>query len=95
VSDPRTGGRLCGAIRYKTVGESVFSGNCGTPLYVQVGTRPDLVGLRVCTLDDPGWFKPDADVFMKSAQPWDHVQPKEHDTYPPGLFYPTSPSHNG
>jgi hypothetical protein len=31
----------------------VFCGDCGTPLYVQVGTRPDLLGLRVCTLDDP------------------------------------------
>jgi hypothetical protein len=53
----------------------VFRGDCGTPLYVQVGTRPDLVGLRVRTPLDPGWFKPDADIFMKSAQPWDHDQP--------------------
>ena len=92
MSDPRTGGCLCGAIRYETVGEPVFSlrchcrdcqrqsgaahvpaarvpsagfrilqgtpkryvtkadsgndivrvfcGNCGTPLYVQVGNSP-------------------------------------------------------
>jgi len=149
VSDPRTGGCLCGAIRYETAGEPVFTlrchcrdcqrqsgaahvpaarvpsagfrvlqgtprryvtkadsgndivrvfcGNCGTPLYVQVGTRPDLIGLRVCTLDDPSWFKPDADIFMRSAQPWDHDQrdvPK-HDTYPPGRSYPTAPSCGG
>ena len=25
------------------------------------------VGLRICTLDDPGWFKPDVDVCMKSG----------------------------
>jgi hypothetical protein len=144
MSNPRTGGCLCGAIRYETVGEPVFSlrchcrdcqrqsgaahvpavrvpsagfrilqgtlkryvtmadsgneivrvfcGDCGTPLYVQVGTRPDLIGLRVCTLDDPSWFKPDADIFMKSAQPWDHDQPDvpKHDTYPPGRSYPTA-----
>ena len=85
--------------RYVTKADSgddvlrVFCGNCGTPLYVQVGTRPDLVGLRVCTLDDPSWFKPDADIFMRSAQPWDHDQsdvPK-HDAYPPGHSYPTAP----
>ena len=72
----------------------VFCGDCGTPLYVQVETRPDLVGLRVCTLDDPSWFKPDADIFMKSAQPWDHDQPNvpKYDTYPPGRSYPTAPS---
>ena len=47
------------------------------------GLARDLVGLRVCTLDDPGWFKPEADIFMKSAQPWDHDQPNvpKHDTY--------------
>jgi hypothetical protein len=28
VSDPRTGGCLCGAIRYETVGEPVFSLRC-------------------------------------------------------------------
>ena len=30
----------------------VFCGDCGTPLYVQVSTRPDIVGVRVCTFDD-------------------------------------------
>ena len=105
MSQPRTGGCLCGAIRYETVGDPVFTlrchcrdcqrqsgaahvpaarvpsagfrilqgtprryvtkadsgneivrvfcGDCGTPLYVQVSTRPDLVGLRVTTFDVP------------------------------------------
>ena len=142
MSQPRTGGCLCGAIRYETVGAPVFTlrchcrdcqrqsgaahvpaarvpsagfrilqgtprryttkadsgneivrvfcGDCGTPLYVQVATRPDLVGLRVCTLDDPSWFRPEADIFMRSAQPWDHDEtgaPK-YDGYPPGRSYP-------
>ena len=142
MSQPRTGGCLCGAIRYQTIGDPVFTlrchcrdcqrqsgaahvpaarvpsagfrilqgtprryvtkadsgneivrvfcGDCGTPLYVQVATRPDLVGLRVCTLDDPSWFRPEADIFMRSAQPWDHDEtgvPK-YDGYPPGQSYP-------
>jgi hypothetical protein len=67
-----------------------FCGDCGTPLYVQVATRPDVVGLRVCTLDDPGWFRPEADIFVKSAQPWEPVDaavPRYPD-YPPGKSYP-------
>jgi hypothetical protein len=67
----------------------VFCGECGTPLYVQVSTRPDIVGLRVTTFDDPSWFKPDANIFTKSAQPWDHFDPAlpKFDTYPTGKAY--------
>src|SRR5436853_6157554 len=104
----RTGGCLCGAVRYESAGEPLFSlqchgrdcqrssgtayvaamrvpaagfrvtqgapkryiarsdaGNavtrffcsdCGSPLYIQVASRPDIVGLRVGTLDDPSEF---------------------------------------
>ena len=137
----RTGGCLCGAIRYESSGESVFAlqchcrdcqrqsgaayvaamrvpsagfritrgtpkryvakadsgneivrvfcGDCGTPLYVQVATRPDLVGLRVCTLDDPSGFRAEADIFVKSAQPWDYMNPTipKFPTYPSGKSY--------
>jgi len=137
----RTGGCLCGAVRYESEGEPVFAlqchcrdcqrssgtayvaavrvpsagfriakgmpkryvaksdagneiarafcGDCGSPLYVQVSTRPDLVGLRVGTLDDPSWFRAEADIFTKSAQPWDHMDPAipKYDTYPPGKSY--------
>jgi hypothetical protein len=137
----RTGGCLCGAVRYESQGDPVFSlqchcrdcqrssgtayiaamrmpasgfrittgapkryvgkadsgneitrafcGDCGSPLYVQVSTRPDIVGLRVGTLDDPSEFRPEADIFVKSAQPWEHLNPAlpKYDTYPPGLSY--------
>jgi hypothetical protein len=137
----RTGGCLCGAVRYEAGGEPLFSlqchcrdcqrasgaanvpavrlpsaefritkgtpktyiaksdagndisrffcGECGTPLYVQVSTRPDMVGLRVTTFDDPSWFKPDANIFTKSAQPWDHMDPAvpAFETYPQGKSY--------
>ena len=67
----------------------VFCGDCGTPLYVQVSTRPDLVGIRVASFDDPSWFRPDADIFVKSAQPWDYMNPDvpKYSTYPPGKSY--------
>ena len=138
----RTGGCLCGGVRYESAGDPVFSlhchcrdcqrssgtayiaamrvpaagfritrgapkryvsksdagneitrafcGDCGSPLYVQVSTRPDIVGLRVGTLDDPSGFQADADIFVKSAQPWDHMDPAlpKYPTYPPGQAYP-------
>ena len=136
-----TGGCLCGAVRYESAGEPVFSllchcrdcqrstgsaynaalrapaagfrvtrgepklyvktadsgnsvtrafcGDCGSPLYVQVSTRPDIVGLRVGTLDDPSRFRPEAHIFTKSAQPWDHLDPAlpKYPGYPPGQSY--------
>ena len=67
----------------------VFCGDCGTPLYVQVSTRADIVGVRVCTFDDPSWFRPEANIFAKSAQPWDHMDPAvpRFATYPTGKAY--------
>jgi len=137
----RTGGCLCGAVRYESDGEPQFAlqchcrdcqrasgaphvaavrvasadfcitkgapkryvakadsgneitrtfcGDCGTPLYVQVSTRPDIVGVRVCTFDDPSWFRPEANIFVRSAQPWDHLDPAvpQFPVYPVGKSY--------
>jgi len=47
-----------------------FCPECGCPLFIRVSARPDIVGLRVGSLDDPSAFRPEADIFVKSAQPW-------------------------
>lgn len=67
----------------------VFCGDCGAPLYVQVSTRPDMVGIRVSSFDDPSFFKPEANIFTKSAQPWDHMDAAvpRFETYPVGKSY--------
>ena len=141
MSEPMTGGCLCGAIRYEAAGEPVFAllchcrdcqrqsgsaygaglrlpaagfrvtagdpklylkaadsgntisrafcGDCGTMVFLRVSARPDLVAIRAGTLDDPSVFRPEADIFVRSAQPWDHMDPDlpKHDTYPPGKAY--------
>ena len=66
-----------------------FCPECGCPLFIRVSARPDIVGLRVGSLEDPSEFRPEADIFVKSAQPWDHMDPDlpKHQTYPPGRAY--------
>ena len=63
-----------------------FCGDCGSPLYSQVPAYPARVGLRITSLDDPSEFRSEVDIFVKSAQPWDYMNPAipKYDTYPPG-----------
>ena len=66
-----------------------FCADCGSTLFLRVSTRPDLVAIRVGTLDDPSGFRPEANIFVTSAQPWDHMDPDlpQYPTYPPGRAY--------
>ena len=66
-----------------------FCPECGSPLFIRVSARPDIVGLRVGSLDDPSAFRPEAHIFVGSAQPWDRIDPDlpRYQTYPPGRAY--------
>ena len=52
-----------------------FCGSCGSPLFASSSAREDAVGIRAGSLDDPSWFRPTADVWTASAQPWDWLHP--------------------
>jgi hypothetical protein len=52
-----------------------FCGECGSPLFGEPGSSPDMVTIRAGSLDDPGIFRPTQDIFVASAQPWDHMDP--------------------
>jgi hypothetical protein len=49
--------------------------NCGSPLFARTSARPDVVAVKAASLDDPTWFVAEADVWVASAQPWDHMDP--------------------
>jgi len=53
------------------IAQRAFCPECGTPLYASTSARPEFVGIRAASLDDPSWFRPTADVWTSSAQPWD------------------------
>jgi hypothetical protein len=52
-----------------------FCGDCGSPIYSQRDTRPDIVVVRAGAFDDAGDMKITAHIWTKSAPPWAHIDP--------------------
>jgi len=53
----------------------LFCGDCGSPLYGMPSSAPDLVTIRVGSLDDPSVFRPSQNIYTARAQPWDCMEP--------------------
>jgi len=75
---------------YQDTGESGqpvyrhFCSACGSPIYSDVVTTPQLDWLKAGTLDDTNWVKPAANIWCASAQSWV--------TYPEGVpRFPQNP----
>ena len=56
-----------------TIIKRMFCGKCGTHLYGESEKYPGTVVIKVGTLDDPGMFKSEMNVWVSSAQPWHHI----------------------
>ncbi len=52
-----------------------FCPECGSPVLAGSSRMPEVVVLKAATLDDPGWFRPMADIWTASAQPWEPLDP--------------------
>jgi len=62
-----------------------FCPDCGGPVVVKPDAVPQFVAIRTASLDDPSWFKPQADVWTADAHPWDQMDR----TLPKFEEYPT------
>jgi hypothetical protein len=62
-----------------------FCVDCGSPVLSKFDYAPQIVGIRAGSLDDPGWFRPDWDIWTCDAQPWDYMNPAvpKFAEYPP------------
>jgi hypothetical protein len=47
-----------------------FCPACGSPIISDVAATPQLDWLKVGTLDDATWVKPQVNIWCESAQPW-------------------------
>jgi hypothetical protein len=51
----------------------IFCEKCGTPLFARNERLPQYLAVKVGSLDDPSVFEPQANIWIKSAQPWHHL----------------------
>jgi hypothetical protein len=52
-----------------------FCPNCGTALFGRNSKFTQVRPVSAATLDDPGWFVPEKDIWVADAQPWDYMNP--------------------
>lgn len=52
--------------------ERGFCPNCGNPVTIKPA-RPDMIFIQAASLDDPSLYKPTANIWVRSAAPWDHM----------------------
>jgi hypothetical protein len=52
-----------------------FCPSCGTPLFAGNDAHPEVVSIKVGTLDDPGGFRRIGHIWTGSAPPWHLMEP--------------------
>lgn len=52
-----------------------FCAECGTPVLGKPDAAPHIVAIRTASLDDPGWFRLQAEVWTSDANAWDELNP--------------------
>jgi len=52
-----------------------FCPECGTSLFVINSGFPQVRPISAVTLDDPSIYKPEKDIWVSDAQPWDVMNP--------------------
>ena len=52
-----------------------FCPECGAPIVVESDAAPQFAAIRTASLDDPGGFNLQMDVWTTDAHPWDQMNP--------------------
>lgn len=52
-----------------------FCATCGSPLAAKAALFPEIHGISVASLDDPGRIRLDANIWTQSVHAWDFLNP--------------------
>lgn len=55
-----------------------FCPECGTALFAELGSNPQLFVVKAGSMDDASWLKPTAFLWKKSAHHWSHADAQIH-----------------
>ena len=64
------------ARQYSVTGDSgkkvtrSFCATCGSPMFTALEAAPEIVGIKMSTLDDPNRYKPAMSIYTSSALSW-------------------------
>ena len=63
-----------------------FCSECGSPLFAGNSVHPEMLAIKVGSVDDPSWCAPMVDIWTASAQPCDCMNPElpKFPQQPPG-----------
>ncbi len=85
---PKDALKVSGEVRYfdhkadsGNIAGNGFCPTCGSHLLGRTSGMPEVMAIKVGSLDDPSWFTPGMTVFTASAQPWDRV-PADMPSFP-------------
>ncbi len=82
VGIPAPALKITGNVKYHDIkadsGNTISRGfcpECGSRMFGKTSGMPQLAIILAGSLDDPKQFQPGMDVYVSSAQPWDHMDP--------------------
>ena len=52
-----------------------FCRDCGSPVLIRNSASPGFIVIYAGSLDDPSWYAPAINIFVKSAVPWANMDP--------------------
>lgn len=83
IGVPKHALKVTGEVRYfdhvadsGNTASNGFCPTCGSHLLGHSTGMPEIIAIKVGTLDDPGLFGPGMSIFTARAQPWDTIAPK-------------------
>lgn len=75
--------RITGEVRYferradsGAMASEGFCPHCGARLFGLADALPGMLLVQAGNLDDPGFYRPQFDMYVDSAQPWDLMDPR-------------------